>query len=154
MRLAAALASSLLLTPLLLADHQHVVSADTTAFTSVRTFSMREGRATTTRPELNNRLIFGKIEDAIRTQLAMKGLKESSSSPDVFVSFVVGEDRPNGPSVIFNQGTLVIDITARDGNKLIWQGVYTDEKSSPAKHAGKLTSDVKKLLAEYPPKKR
>ena len=113
MRIAAALASSLLLTPFLLADHQHVVSDNKTDFTSVKTFSIREGRATTTRPALNNRVIFGKIEDAVRTQLTSKGLKECSSGPDVWVGFVVGEDRPYGPSVIFNQGTLVIDLRKR-----------------------------------------
>jgi hypothetical protein len=141
------------LAPLLLADHQHVVIDDKADFSTVRTFSIREGRATTTRPELNNKLIFKKIEDAIRAQLSAKGLTEAQNRPDVMVSFSVGEDRPNGPSVIFDRGTLVIEMM-RDGNSLIWHGVFTDDSSTPAKHAEKLPRDVQKLLAEYPPKKK
>ena len=144
----------MLLAPLLLADHHHVVTDDKANFSALKTFSIREGRAKTTRPELNNKLIFRKIEDAIRAQLSAKGMTEKQSQPDVVVGFSVGEDRPHGPSVIFDQGTLVIDITARDGNSMIWQGVYTDEKSTPAKLAEKLPRDVQKLLAEYPPKKK
>lgn len=44
----------MVLTPVLLADHQHIVSDDKTDFASLRTFAIREGRAATTRPELNN----------------------------------------------------------------------------------------------------
>lgn len=154
MRLALVLATSVLMTPVLLADHRHVVSDDKADFASLRTFAIREGRATTTRPELNNRLIFKKVADAIRAELLAKGLKESADVPDVFVGFSIGEDRPNGPSVIFNQGTLLIDVTTRESPKLVWQGVYTDDKGSPAKVADKLTSSVEKLLSAYPPKKR
>jgi Domain of unknown function (DUF4136) len=153
-RLALVLAASVLLTPVLLADHQHIVSDDEADFASFKTFAIREGRAATTRPELNNRLIFEKVADAIRSELLAKGLRESADVPDVFVGFSIGEDRPNGPSVIFNEGTLLIDVTTRENPTLVWQGVYTDEKSSPAKVADKLKISVKKLLAAYPPKKR
>jgi hypothetical protein len=49
----------------------------------------------------------------------------------------VKTDRPNGPSVIFDQTTVVIDMTAREGNGVIWHGVYTDDRSTPAKAAEK-----------------
>jgi hypothetical protein len=137
-----------------LADRRHVVTDDKTEFSAIRTFSISEGRAKTTRPELNNRLIFKKIEDAIRAQLSARGLTESQNRPDVVVSFVVGEDRPHGPSVVFDQGTLVIELTRRDSNSMIWQGVYTDEESTPAKVAEKLPRNVQKLLSEFPPKKK
>src|SRR5438552_3221447 len=94
------------LVPALLADHRHVISDEKADFAGLRTFAIRDGGAKTNRPELNNALIFKKIEEAIRGQLSAKGLKESAASPDVLVGFTVGEDRPNGPSVIFDQGTL------------------------------------------------
>jgi hypothetical protein len=149
-----ALATVMFIAPLLLADHRQVIADDKTDFSSLKTFSIQEGRARTTRPELNNKLIFRKIEDAIRTQLSAKGLTESQNGPDVVVGFSVGEDRPNGPSVVFDQGTLVIDMTTRDGNRMVWHGVYTDEKSTPAKLAEKLPGIVQKLLADYPPKRK
>lgn len=142
------------LAPLLLADHRHVISDDKVDFAVLRTFSIREGAAKTTRPELNNTLIFKKTEDAIRAQLSAKGLTESPNRPDVIVSFTIGDDRPNGPSVIFDQGTLVIAMTARESNSMVWQGVYTDDRSTPAKVAEKLPGMVQKLLSEYPPKKK
>jgi hypothetical protein len=154
MKPALALVTVMLLAPSLLADHRYVVSDDKVDFSGLKTFSIREGGAKTTRPELNNKLIFKKIEDAIRAQLSAKGLTESQTRPDVMVNFTIGEDRPNGPSVIFDQGTLVIDMTARETNGLIWRGVYTDDKSTPAKLADKLPGKVKDLLSEYPPKKK
>jgi hypothetical protein len=38
--------------------------------------------------------------------------------------------------------------------KLQWHGVYRRPKDSAGKLAQKLPDDVKKLLSEYPPKKR
>ena len=154
MRTVIALAALMLVAPLILGDHHRVVTDDKMDFSALKTFSIREGRATTTRPELNNKLIFKKIEDAIRAQLSAKGMAEAQNRPDVVVGFSVGEDKPHGPSVIFDHGTLVIEMTKRDGNNLIWQGVYTDDKSTPAKLAEKLPNDVQKLLSEYPPKKK
>jgi Domain of unknown function (DUF4136) len=144
----------MLVAPLLLADHHHVVSDGNVDFSTLKTFSILEGRATTTRPELNNRLIFKKVEDAIRMQLSAKGLTEAQSQSDVVVGFRVGEDRPHGPSVTFDRGTLVIDMTTRAGSSMIWQGVYTDDNTTPAKVAEKLPRYVQKLLSEYPPKKK
>lgn len=154
MRLATAFAVAVMLATPLLAEQRHVVSAAEADFASVKTFSLQEGRATTKRPELNNPLIFQKVGDAIRKALVSKGLTESATQSDVTIGFVVGEDRPNGPSVIFNRGTLVIDVTARDGNTMIWQGVYTDNGTNPAKIADKLPGYVQKLLSMYPPKKK
>src|SRR4051812_2947248 len=104
------------LAPVLLADHRHVVADDKVDFAGIKTFSLRAGGARTTKPELNNKLILKKVEDAIRVELSAKGLKESEDRPDVIVGFTVGEDRPNGPSVIFDQGTLVIQVTARESS--------------------------------------
>ena len=154
MRIATVLAAVLTVMPVLAAGQRHVVFDDKVDFASVTTFAMRAGRATTTRPELNNRLILSKVEPAIRSGLLAKGLKESADAPDVFVAFRVGEDRPNGPSVIFNRGTLVIEVIARDGNRTIWQGIQTDDTTNPGKVAERLPGSVKKLLSEYPPKRK
>jgi hypothetical protein len=151
---AVAFVAVVLCTAVLLADRQHVVADDKVDFAVLKSFSIREGRATTTRPELNNKLILQNIGNAIRRQLSAKGLTETPDRSDVVVGFTIGQDRPNGPSVTFDQGTLVIDITTRAGNALIWHGVYTDDKSPPAKVAEKLPRGVEKLLGEYPPKKK
>ena len=150
----ATLASLIFFTAPFLADHRHVVSDDKVDFSTLKTFAIREGQATTTRPELNNNLIFKKVEEAIRSQLVTKGLKEAQDRPDVFVTFRLGEDRRSGPSTVFDKGTLVIEVTSTANKSLVWQGVYTDENSSPAKVAQKLPDDVKKLFSEYPPKKK
>lgn len=154
MRPAVGLVIAVLLAPPLAADRRHVISDDTVDCSALKTFSMGEGAAKTTRPELSNKLFLKKIGDAIRAQLSAKGLTESPDRPDMMVSFTIGQDRPNGPSVIFNQGTLVIEMTAREGHSPIWQGVYTDDTRTPAKVADKLPGKVKDLLAEYPPKRK
>jgi len=154
MKTATLLAMGMLFAPLLLADRRHVVADDKVDFAAIKTFSIRQGSAKTTRPELNNKLIFKKVEDAIREQLSGKGLTEAQNRPDVVVGFSVGEDRPHGPSVTCDHGTLVIDMTSRDSNSLIWQGVYTDENSTPAKLAEKFPREAQRLLSQYPLKKK
>ena len=151
---AVAVVAVLLCAPALLADRQHVVADDKVDFSALKSFAIREGRATTTRPELNNTLMFQNIENAIRKQLVAKALTEVPDRSDVIVGFTIGQDRPNGPSTTFDQGTLVIDITTRADNTLIWHGVYTDDKSSPARVAEKLPRGVEKLLGVYPPKQK
>jgi hypothetical protein len=138
----------------LLADRQYVVFDDKVDFSSLRTFAFQGGRATTTRSELNNALILKSVEDAIRAQLVDKGMKEATTSPDVWVHFSVGQDRPNGPSVTFDEGVIVVQMTKRDSSSLIWHGTYRDEKSSPARLAERLPACIKKLLSGYPPKKK
>jgi hypothetical protein len=152
-RVAASLIVLLLFAPALLAGRREVIIDDKADFTRIKTFLMREGQATTTRPELSNRLFLANISDAIRRQLSAKGLTESPDRPDVMVRFTIGQDRPHGPSVVFDRGTLVIEMTARESGASIWHGVYTDETSAPAKVAEKMPGKVQSLLAEFPPKK-
>ena len=144
----------MLVAPVLLADHHHIASDETVNFEAIKTFLIREGSATTTRPELNNKLIIKKVENAIRAQLLQKGLTEDPNRADAVVSFRVGQDRRNGPRTIFDKGTLLIDITKRDTNNTIWQGTYTHEESNPAKVAEQLGNRVQKLFSEFPPKKK
>ena len=154
MKFTSTLALLLVASATLLADRQHVVVDDRVDFTGLRTFEIREGRATTTRSELNNALILKSVEDAIRTHLVSKGLKESTAGSDVVVAFSVGQDRPNGPSVTFDEGVIVVQFMKRDTAALVWHGTYRDQKSSPARLAERLPSLVRKLLAAYPPKRK
>ena len=153
MKPVAAVLIVLLVAPALLADRRKIIIDDKVDFSRIKTFLIRDGRATTIRPELDNRLFLANISDAIRRQLSAKGLTESPDRPDVTVSFTIGQDRPNGPSVIFDHGTLVIEMTARDTAASIWHGVYTDETGTPARVADKMPGKVHTLLSEFPPKK-
>jgi hypothetical protein len=51
-------------------------------------------------------------------------------------------------------GTLVIDLTKSGTDSVVWHGTYADDESSAANLAKNLPKDAKKLLSEYPPKKR
>jgi hypothetical protein len=148
------IAALLVSAPLLLADSHYIVADDKVDFGKIKTFAILQGRANTTRPELNNKLILKKVEDAIRAQLLAKGLTDGQNRADVVLSYTVGQDRRSGPRTIFDKGSLLIEIKTRDTNTLVWQGVYTHEESNPAKVAEKLESRVQKLLSEYPPKKK
>ena len=37
---------------------------------------------------------------------------------------------------------------------MIWQGIQTDDTNNPAKVAERLPGSMKKLLSEYPPKRK
>jgi len=154
MRFATALAVAVVLAPALVLAQQHIVLDVETDFATLKTFAIREGRATTSRPEIDNDLIFRKVADAIRKSLVAKGMTESATRADVTVGFTLGEDRPNGPSVAFNRGTLAIDFRVPDGDRMVWQGVYRDDTNNPARVADNLPSYVQKVLSKYPPKKK
>jgi len=164
----------------LLADDRHVDVDANADFSRMKTFAIRESTINSQKPELNNRLFVQKLQEAIRGELTAKGLKETADRPDLFVDFsIAGMDYsiverhpatriPDGPggqrghvvegtgpqSVLSSEGTLVIDMTANPSGGLVWRGMYRDEESSGPKLAKKLPRDAKKLLSEYPPKKK
>ena len=41
-----------------------------------------------------------------------------------------------------------------EGRDLVWQGIYRDDESSPAKVSNRLPDDIKKLFSDFPPKKK
>lgn len=171
---------AVVLCAVLLADDRHVDFDANADFSRIRTFAIREGRVDSQKPELNNRLFVQKVEAAIRAALTGKGLKETADRPDVFVGFsVAGLDYstverhpatriPDGPggqrgyvvegtgpeSVLSSEGTLVIDMTASPSGTLLWRGTYRDEESGGPTLARKLPGDARKLLSEYPPRKK
>lgn len=54
----------------------------------------------------------------------------------------------------YDQGTLLIDITEPQEDKLLWRGISTqtvDEHSSPSKSTVIINETVEKILAQFPP---
>jgi hypothetical protein len=145
-------------------------------FSKFRTFAIRDGKIDSARPGLNNSLVANDLKKAIRDQLAARGLKETSEKPDVVVQYIVeateynvgsgGRANPIGPErgrgrgetpgtpVDFIEGTLVLDISTAQPSLLVWRGVYRDDERNSAKFAEKLPGDAKKLLSQYPPRKK
>jgi hypothetical protein len=168
----------LLASVVLLADDRTIDYDPNTDFSKVKTFALREGRIDSPKPELNNRLFGLKLTEAIRSELLAKGLKESRESPDVFIDFsITGRDLsvvergvdvrmptmrgmpgvviPSGgpQAVLLTEGALVIDMKD-PGGKLLWRGTHRNEENRSPKLAQKLPADAKKLLSQYPPKKK
>jgi hypothetical protein len=161
MRRATVLGIGMVLSTVVLADTRHIEFDEQADFTAFKTFVVREGRASSRKAELNNALFLKTIEDAIRSSLSARGLKEVADQSDVVVTFrlaeqgqrgVVGTGIRNMRVIQTSEGTLVIEMT--NDNKLVWQGTYTDDEGDAAKLAKKLPDDAKKLISQYPPKKK
>jgi hypothetical protein len=157
MRVAALSLGLILSAALLFADDRTVDFDRHTDFTTLKTFALREGKVNSPEPELNNTLLLKKIADAIRMELTSRRLKETLNNPDVIVDFnITGQDftEGRGGPISSSEGTLVIDLTKRDSQALVWRSVYRDSERNNAKLAQKLPGDVKKSLSDYPPKQK
>jgi len=177
MRHTALIVSLFLCSAILSADDRHVEFDTHTDFSKIKTFTIHQATIDSQRPELNNSLFAARLGDAIRDALKSKGMKETEDNPDIFVDYTVaGKDysivqnnpdvqipgglgqrgtliRGSGPqSVRFSEGTLLIDLTTREGGRLVWRGVYTEQESNGSKLAQKLPADAKSIVSEYPPK--
>jgi hypothetical protein len=150
-----------LLAPVLLADTHRVEVADKADFSAFKTFIVRDGHATSRRAEINSQVLLTKIQDAIRTGLVAKGLKETQDHPDLIVTFSLGEQGQRGTVgrgisnmqvISTSEGTLVVEMTS--GTGLVWFGTYTDSEPDAARLAKRVPDDAKKLVSEYPPKKK
>lgn len=54
----------------------------------------------------------------------------------------------------YKEGTLIIDISTEDGKNLIWRGTGSDRittSDSPEEAQSKITNEVQKILAKFPP---
>jgi hypothetical protein len=157
-----ALLLATLLSSALFADEHHIVFDEHTDFSKLRTFAIRSAKSDSALPEINNPLYLKRIADTIRTSLSARGLKETVDRPDIFVDLHIGgtelstADRPSERlrgGVLFAQGTVTVDLIRRDPILLVWKGIFHDDESNGSELARKLPSDVKGLLAKYPPKK-
>ena len=158
-----------LITPTLFADNQDVDHDPQADFSKFKTFTLRENTIAVKTPDLNSPLVQKKIDEAIRTQLTTKDLREVQNQADLVVTYRLGsaqrrevETFPVGPwgrrrrieRYKFTEGTLVVDLTTREPRDLVWRGVYRDDESNPSKISEKLPNDIKKLFSDYPPKKK
>ena len=162
----------------LLADDHSVIFDEDVDFSIFKTFTMREVRLTSARPELNFPAVVKDIADAMRTSLTSVGLKETDTGGDLIVECQVsGKDfnigpwgRPNtvgpgtgggggrgrGPSsapVDFTEVTMVLDLIRADSNALVFRGVYHDTEENPETLVKALPKDATTLLAKYPRRK-
>ena len=139
------------------------------AFSDYRTFKILNGTLNSRNPALNSELVKKQIEADIRRDLTARGLTEVQTQPDLNVVYHFGAARktelesfPAGwrgwgtqwVRVPYAEGTLVIDLRYTGTHSLVWRGIASEEKSDPAKLAGKLDDMVKKALQKYPPKEK
>jgi hypothetical protein len=168
--------ATLLLYPLLALANDHTVNVDETVdFSALKTFAIRETRSASQKHEFNNRLFLKKVAGIIRADLVRKGLKETTTDPDIFVDFSIATrdystvenqrgfrvpDSPGGQRGyvvegtgpqprLFNEATISLDFTIRAKNALVWRGTYRDEEDSVSKLARAVPADLAKLLSEY-----
>ena len=169
LRIPALALTFLLLSMPLVADEKDTDFDHATDFGKFKTFMIRQGQIAAKAPELNSPLVRKKIEDSIRSQLLAKGLREVQSRPDLAVNYRFGsadrrqkEGFPVGrwgrvrrvETFRFTEGTLVVNLMDTEGRDLVWQGIYRDDESSPAKVSNRLPDDIKKLFSDFPPKKK
>ena len=144
-----------------LASDKRVEVDPKTDFSLLKTFSLEEGRASSRQPEIHNSLTLRMIENVVRTELIARGLKETADRPDLVVTFSVTEGGQRGAPppgqrgvLKLSAGTLIIDMTRRDMKSLVWHGVYSDVADSPGTLASRLPGGARKLLSDFPPKKK
>lgn len=123
-----------------------------------------------------NTLLDQRIRRAVDEQLAQKGLKQDTSSPDLIVVYHTGvEDKVNvtdwgytygsyywgwGGRAIdvyqYQEGTLIIDLIDASTEMLVWRGWATktlEDNPSPEQVDNTINSVVEKILRDYPPNK-
>ena len=163
MRPAALFVLLVLIVPGLAADSHHVEVDEKADFSTFKTFVVREGRATSRKAEIKNTLTLKTIENAIRTGLSARGLTEIQDRADLIVTFSVAEEPQrvvtgrgirDMQAVSHSVGTLVIDMTKAGTTSVVWHGTYLDDEVNASNLAKNLPKDAKKLLAEFPPKRK
>jgi hypothetical protein len=163
-RLAAVAVGVLLSVICLAADESNVMADPQTDFSRFKTFALRDAKIDVPKPELDNPLFVKKLGRAIIAALTAKRLTETTGSADLLLDFTItGKDfghsiRPfrvgSRVPVRFTEGTLVIDLSTPNDQSPVWRGVYKDAEETGSKLVQRLPEDAKKLLSEYPPKKR
>lgn len=162
-----------LFSAVLAADDHSVIFDEDVDFAAFGTFTVRPGSIVSSRPELNFPAVARALADSARTAMGQRGLKETAANADLVVDFkVTGVDysigpfgRPNaingprgrggrGGQVDFTEATLVLDVSRREPEELVWRGVFHDSENDAGKLAAELPKDVAKLLADFPPKRK
>ena len=112
-----------------------------------------------------NSLIEGRVKNAVDSQLAAKGVRRDSESPDFLIAYqVITKDRVRVRNYTFisdkkfetyEDGALVLDFVAPDGKNLLWRGVAErtlDSNPTPEKTDKRINEAVEKILKEFPPR--
>lgn len=159
-----------------------VVQAQRTSydFDSTVLFSNFRTYAWTTGTPAGDPFFDRRVETAIDSQLAAKGLTKSDTNPDLYVRYHVGLGmqrsvngwvdgagglygwRSGSGSVDLRvnelpMGALVIDVIDNAKQQLVWRGVGTKELDlgeKPEKRDAAIAKAVEKILKNYPPKAR
>jgi hypothetical protein len=124
------------------------------------TFTLREAKVESARPEFDNPIFRNSFSQAIRDALRSRGLRQAASAPDLVVDYVLtNEDvsaagsRPRAPRRT-TKGTLVIDIRTPGGTAPVWRGTYRDEQLTGSELGPRLFTGARKLLDRYPKQKQ
>lgn len=121
----------------------------------------------------NSTLLDKRIKTAVTDELVVKGFKPAANNPDLLLVYHVGlRDKINvsswgyrygpywgagGVDVYgYREGTLVIDVIDSEKRELVWRGVAQkalSESKTPEQRQKNLDDIIKKLFANFPPKK-
>jgi hypothetical protein len=172
-------AAALLLLPALVLAQKTSFDYDKTAdLSSYKTYALKDGT------KVGDPLVDSRITAAIEAELAAKGMTKKEVSPDVVVVYHVAFDKqkditaystgggyggygyrygggwPTTTDVRVNEitvGTLVIDVADTAKNAVVWRGMGVREVDTQAKAEKRdknISGAVKKILANFPPKKK
>jgi hypothetical protein len=169
----AAVAAALLLPSLAIAQETSYDFAKGTNFSAYHTYALKEGTP------VGNPLIDNRIIEALKTELATKGLTNDDAKPDLFVTYHIAFDKQKdisawstgmGPygwhygmgstDVQVREiliGTLVIDMADAAKKEVVWRGVATkeiDTTAKPEKRDKNIQKAVQKILKKYPPEQK
>ena len=172
-------ASILLVVPALVLAQKTSFDFDKTAdFSKYKTYVLRDGT------KVGDPLIHNRIVAAIENELAAKGFTKNATSPDVAVVYHTTFDKQKditsfssgyggyGPygygwgggwgttDVRVNEilvGTLIIDVADANKKQVVWRGMgvkEVDVQSNPEKRDKSINNAVKKVMKDFPPKKK
>jgi hypothetical protein len=132
-------------------------------------------------PRVDNPLMVSRIREAVERELAAKGFRKTSGTPDFYVAhhaaieskidvhtfpaaYGPGFYGPHygwggwGGSYVdvyqYEEGTLILDIFEAKTKKLVWRGTgsrVVDPQAGPEKRDERVADAVRKILADFPP---
>jgi hypothetical protein len=140
------------------------------AFRQYRSFQMGEGKVIERGTASDNTIVKDRVDAAIRSGLATRGLVKATDHPDLIARFAVGArtvrelEGVGYPLSIgvwgaypedfwvseHPEGTLVIDLVDARSQKLVWRAYLTAQGSSLADPA-LIQKAVNKAFEHYPP---
>ena len=165
----------LLLPALALAQKTSFDFDKTTDFAKFKTYSLKDGT------KVGDPLVDNRIVAAIEAELKAKGLTRKDAGPDAVVVYHVAFDKQQDitayssgyggygyrwgggwgtTDVRVNQilvGTLIIDVADQTKQEVVWRGMGVKEVDTQAKAEKRdknIASAVKKILNNFPPKKK